>query len=226
MSSVCSHSSPVSFTVVAPPERTTVLIVDDRPLIRLALRALLGPEYFVVGEAPNDHDVIHAVEELRPAVVLLGLSETTPSGVDVLRELAPFAGRSVVVALGERLDFSLAEQALRLGARAFIPKDGSLAELRYGIETARTGGRFLSPALERPVVQEPTRFPREYQRLTTREQEVVQLIGVGLTTGIMATRLGVSYRTVHFHRTNIRRKLGFRTEWEMTRFALEVRRAL
>jgi two-component system uhpT operon response regulator UhpA len=129
------------------------------------------------------------------------------------------------VVLSAEPDISVAEQVLRLGARALIPLNASLAELRYGIETARTGGQFLSPSLERRSAPEATRYPREYQRLTSREQQVVQLIGVGLTNGRMANQLQVSYRTVHFHRTNIRRKLGFRTEWEMTRFALDVVRS-
>src|SRR5262245_38781319 len=119
MRSACSHVSPVP----ARADRATVLIVDNQPLIRLGLRALLEPDYEVVGEMQCGREVIDAIQRLRPAIVLLDLSLPDKSGMDTLRELAPNGPRPEVVALTTRLDVPLAEQVLRLGARAIIPKD-------------------------------------------------------------------------------------------------------
>ena len=93
-----------------------------------------------------------------------------------MRELAPDGIAPGVVALTQSRDRALAELVLRLGARACIPKDATLAELLQGIEAARSTGPTMSLEVERVTESPLIRYPREYQRLTLREQQVVQMI--------------------------------------------------
>ncbi len=167
--------------------KARILIVDDHALMCLGLRAILEPEYIVVGE-------VHDGESVPAAVVILTM----------------------------HVERALAEHVIALGARAFVPKDARLAELRTAIDAARAGQRYISPRVPPRVEADAQRYPRGYLQLTLRERQIVRMIGVGLSSDRIAGELRISYHTVHFHRTNIRRKLGFHSEYEMNRFAVMV----
>ena len=205
--------------------KARLLIVDDHALMCQGLRAILEPEYCVVGEVHDGESVPAAVAKLRPDVILLDLSLPGKSGADVLHDLQATASPPAVVVLTMHVERALAEHMIALGARAFVPKDARLAELRTAIDAARLGGRFISPRVPPHAENDAHRYPRGYLQLTSRERQIVRMIGTGLSSDRIAEELRISYHTVHFHRTNIRRKLGFRSDYEMNRFALMVLQA-
>ena len=203
--------------------KARLLIVDDHALMCQGLRAILEPEYAVVGIVNDGEGVLAATRQLRPDVILLDLSLPGKSGADVLNELlAECAPPPAVVVLTMHVERALAEHMLALGARAFVPKDARLPELRTAIDAARMGQRYISPRVPPHTETDAQRYPRGYIQLTSRERQIVRMIGAGLTSDRIAEELRISYHTVHFHRTNIRRKLGFHSEYEMNRFAMMV----
>jgi DNA-binding NarL/FixJ family response regulator len=202
--------------------KARLLIVDDHALMCQGLRAILQPDYLVVGVVHDGESVLSAVATLRPDVVLLDLSLPGKSGADVLQELLALKSPPAVVILTMHVERALAEHMIALGARAFVPKDARLPELSAAIEAARRGQRFISPRVPSPAEEDAQRYPRGYLQLTMREREIVRMIGRGLTSDRIAEELRISYHTVHFHRTNIRRKLGFHSDYEMNRFAVMV----
>ena len=206
--------------------KARLLIVDDHALMCQGLRAILEPEYAVVGVVHDGESVLPAARQLRPDVVLLDLSLPGKSGADVLHELV--TGTSpppAVVVLTMHVERALAEHMIAMGARAFVPKDARLPELRTAIDSARAGQRYISPRVPPHAEADAHRYPRGYIQLTSRERQIVRMIGAGLTSDRIAEELRISYHTVHFHRTNIRRKLGFHSEYEMNRFAMMVLQA-
>ena len=205
--------------------KARLLIVDDHALMCQGLRAILEPEYSVVAEVHDGEGVPAAVAQFRPDVVLLDLSLPGKSGVDVLQDLLATGSPPAVVVLTMHVERALAEHIIALGARAFVPKDARLAELRSAIDSARMGQRFISPRVPPHSDADAHRYPRGYLQLTSRERQIVRMIGAGLSSDRIAEELHISYHTVHFHRTNIRRKLGFHSEYEMNRFALMVLQA-
>jgi DNA-binding NarL/FixJ family response regulator len=202
--------------------KARLLIVDDHALMCQGLRAILQPDYQVVGEVHDGEGVLTAVESLTPDVILLDLSLPGKSGADVLQDLLSLKSPPAVVILTMHVERALAEHMIALGARAFVPKDARLPELSAAIDAARMGQRFISPRVPAHAEGDAQRYPRGYLQLTLREREIVRMVGAGLTSDRIAEELRISHSTVHFHRTNIRRKLGFHSDYEMNRFAVMV----
>jgi DNA-binding NarL/FixJ family response regulator len=203
--------------------KARLLIVDDHALMCQGLRAILEPEYAVVGIVHDGESVLPAARQLTPDVVLLDLSLPGKTGAEVLHELMTgTVTPPAIVVLTMHVERALAEHMIAAGARAFVPKDARLPELRTAIDAARAGQRYISPRVPPHAEADGQRYPRGYIQLTARERQIVRMIGSGLTSDRIADELRISYHTVHFHRTNIRRKLGFHSDYEMNRFALMV----
>ena len=135
--------------------KARLLIVDDHALMCQGLRAILEPEYRVVAEVHDGESVPAAVALHRPDVVLLDLSLPGKSGTEVLQDLLATGSPPAVVVLTMHVERALAEHMIALGARAFVPKDARLAELRNAIDAARMGQRYISPRV--PRTPTPTR---------------------------------------------------------------------
>jgi DNA-binding NarL/FixJ family response regulator len=112
--------------------------------------------------------------------------------------------------------------AFRLGALAFVPKDAPIAHLHEAIGEVLQRRRYLSPAVSTRPSRDPGTEALGFGLLTSRQQQIVRLIGQGLTSEQIAQKLGVSFHTINFHRKNLRRQLGIHSDWEMRRYALLV----
>jgi len=204
--------------------RPLVLIADDHPLVAQGLRALIAPYCDVVALVEDARQVEAAVAEHQPDLLLLDLSMPHRNGLElltVLRERYP-ALRMLVVTM--HLDRALAEQAFLNGADGFIPKEAPAEELQTAIVTVLHDRRYLSPRVPRRGFGDGTTpADARLERLTPRQREVVRLLGQGKTTPEIAVLLGLSERTVEFHRAGARRALGITTEWGLVRFAIMAR---
>lgn len=204
--------------------RPLVIIADDHPLVAQGLRALIAPFCDVVALIEDARQVVAAVEEHQPDLLLLDLSMPHKNGLELLvvvRERFPSL-RVLVVTM--HLDRALAEQAFINGADGFIPKEAPAEELQTAIVTVLHGRRYLSPRVPKRSFEDgKTLADARLERLTPRQREVVRLLGQGKTTPEIAVLLGLSVRTVEFHRAGARRALGVTTEWGLVRFAILAR---
>jgi DNA-binding NarL/FixJ family response regulator len=204
--------------------RPLVLIADDHPLMAQGLRALIAPFCDVVALVQDARQVEAAIEEHQPDLLLLDLSMPHRNGLELLLELRKRFRALRVLVVTMHTDRALAEQAFLNGADGFIPKEAPADELHTAIATVLHGRRYLSPRVPRrgfrgdEVLQEGLT-----EGLTPRQREVLRLMGEGKTTPQIATALGLSQRTVEFHRARTRRALGITSEWELVRFAIMVR---
>ncbi len=187
-----------------------VLLVDDEPLIRTGLRAILEPELEVVGEAGDGAAVAPLVRRLRPDVVVMDIRMPGVDGIEATRRI--LAGvdappRILILTTFEHDDHVL--EALRAGASGFLLKRAEPAELVRAIRLLAEGDSLLFPAAIRRLAARSPRVPRDLD-LTAREAEILRAMTRGLSNAEIAEALVVSLETVKTHVSAILSKLGAR----------------
>jgi DNA-binding NarL/FixJ family response regulator len=181
---------------------TRVILVDDHPVFRNGLRALLEASGIdVVGEAATGADAVEIAMELSPDVVLMDLGLPDMSGVQALAQIvtARPATRVLVVSLYQ--DDGSLDAALRAGARGYVVKDAPAEEVVAAVQAVASGsaviGASLAGRLTDLVQGGDGRLPQEaFPSLTTRERQILALVAKGLTNSAIAERLGLSGKTV------------------------------
>jgi DNA-binding NarL/FixJ family response regulator len=193
-----------------------VLLVDDQELVRSGLRRILRRKdgFNVVGECADGDEVPASVALHRPDVVVMDLRMKRVSGVDAIRTLRATDGPPAL-ALTTFDDDELLSGALRAGASGFILKDSPAEELIRAVHAVAGGASYLDSAVTSRVLSDYRRAPGAVSadvadKLTTREVDVLQLIGAGATNGEIAQRLVISEVTVKSHIGRIFTKLDLR----------------
>lgn len=202
--------------------KPTLLLAEDHEMVGQGLAAMLGSDYDVLEIVPDGADVIHAVRRLKPDVLLLDLSLPNRTGIDLLPELRNLRPRQLVLILTMHTDIHLADLAMSLGARGFVPKNAGLDELRTAIATVLAGDDYVSPSLPEQGGRGAIMDPMGFGQLTPHQQRIVRLLAKGLSSEQIAEELGVTVWTVAFHRKNIRKALGMKSDIEMHRYAIIV----
>ncbi|MDX6465494.1 MAG: hypothetical protein QOI27_534 [Gaiellaceae bacterium] len=205
-----------------------VVLVDDHDLFRAGVRSELGPTVEIVGEAGSVLEAVPLIKKLDPDVVLLDVHLPDGGGHAVIAQVAPerpgvrFLALSVSDAAEDVID------VIRAGARGYVTKTISGAELTEAIHRTADGDAVFSPRLAGFVLDafrsgEATSTDAELDQLTAREREVLQLIARGYTYKEIAGRLHLSPRTVESHVSAVLRKLQLSSRHELTRWAAERR---
>ncbi|NJN17635.1 MAG: response regulator transcription factor [Oscillochloris sp.] len=208
---------------------TTLVLVDDHPMVRGGLRAALGsePGWQIIGEAADGASGLTVVARLQPDILVLDLQMPELSGLDVLRRMQHEAPKTHVILFSMHAEDAYVRQALSAGAAAYVLKDADAAELIQAIRIVLQGGRYLSPALTERTINAYLHQPLVEQHvdwaemLTARERQVLALAAQGLGNAEIGDRLTISARTAETHRTNLMRKLGLKGAADLARFARE-----
>ncbi|OBB85204.1 response regulator transcription factor [Mycobacterium sp. 852002-30065_SCH5024008] len=192
----------------------TVLLVDDQELVRSGLRRILRRKdgFVIVAECSDGDEVPAAVAEHRPDVVVMDLRMRRVDGIEATRRLG---GAPPVLALTTFNEDELLSEALRAGAAGFVLKDSSAEELIRAVRAVARGDSYLDPAVTARVLTTYRRAapgPRgtAIGELTTRELDVLTLIGRGLSNAEIADQLCISGVTVKSHIGRIFGKLDLR----------------
>lgn len=212
-----------------------VLLADDQVTLRAAYRMILDsqPDIEVVAEAANGTTAVAEARRLRPDVCLLDIRMPGTDGLEATRLLAgPDAAQPLRVVIATTFDLDeYVHTALRHGACGFVLKDCSPALLIEAVRAAAVGDCLISPSVtvrllrhmssrpapDRPQPGRDTRPP--YEPLTPREQDVIAMVGRGLTNDEAAAALHVTLSTVKTHLASIQRKLGTRNRVEVANHA-------
>jgi DNA-binding NarL/FixJ family response regulator len=208
-----------------------VVLADDQALLRAGLRALLEAEddIEVLGEAANGREAIAVTRAERPDVVLMDIRMPEVDGLEATHTIAADgeldASRIIVLTTFDLDEYVF--EALRSGASGFLVKDTPPAELLAGVRAVADGEALLSPSVTRRLIAEfasrsrPLRDAAELDLLTSREREVVALVGAGLSNDEIADRLVVSPATAKTHVSRAMGKLQARDRAQLVVTAYE-----
>ena len=186
-----------------------VLLCEDHAMVREGLARLLGsaPGIEVVGTAADGEEGVALAERLRPDVVMMDLSMPGAGGIEATRRLRALVPSARVVALTSSGDRDDVLEALDAGAMGFMLKTADGDELVRAIESASRGEAPLDPRAARAMLDR-SRQPDPREGMTPREREILDLVGQGLPSKVIASRLGVSEATVKAHLTRVYRHIG------------------
>ncbi|HEX3246403.1 MAG TPA: response regulator transcription factor [Chloroflexota bacterium] len=185
------------------------LVVDDHPVVREGLVATLSDEadLEVVGSAASAEEALQLVESLQPDVVLLDLELPGMNGGEAIAGIGASSPATRILVFTAYESDERVIQAIRAGARGYLLKGATVAEITDAIRAVAAGGTALAPAAAAHLAS-AIRAPRGAGPLTAREREVLGLIAHGLAGKQIANALSITERTVKFHTASLIRKLG------------------
>lgn len=186
------------------PSPVRVLCVDDHPLVRKGIAAILAnePTMTLVGEADNGRDAVVRYRELVPDVVLMDLRMRDVDGIEATRMILGEFPEARVIALTSYDGDQDIHRALDAGVRGYLLKESAHTDVVKAIATVHAGRRLMSPDVAERLSEY---FPNV--ALTGRETEVLELVAQGLSNKEIASRLGTASGTIKMHVQNLLEKL-------------------
>jgi two-component system, NarL family, response regulator NreC len=199
-----------------------VVLSDNHALVRQGLKALLERDGFqVAGEASDGQEAVSLASNVRPDVAILDISMPILNGIDAARELQKSSQRTRTILLTRHDEDQYVTEALRAGVKGYVLKSQAATDLVQAIREVCRGGIYLSPSISRTVVEallSKTELPED--PLTSRERQVLQLVGEGKSSKEIAALLGISIKTAESHRTRLMRKLDIHELANLVRYAI------
>lgn len=207
-------------------EKARLVLADDHQLLVDGLRKLLEPEFELVATVADGRSAIDAYERLRPDLLILDIGLPLLNGVEVGRRIKQAHPEARILFLTMQTDRIYVEEALRAGGAGYLLKQSAARELVEGIHEVLRGHFFVSRSIAATLDASPEQLAKNPGiyfggRLTQRQREVLQLIAEGKPMKEIADILGISVRTVEFHKNSIMRELGLKSTAELTRYAME-----
>ena len=202
-----------------------VLIADDHPVVRKGLRQFLAeePGVQVAAEAGSAAEVLSLLGKTNPHVLLLDINMPGRSGLEALEEIRRTFPAVRVIVLSVHPEEQLGVRAIRGGAAGYLNKDAAPEELMNAIRTVSSGRKFIAPALAEALAMSlDTSTDRDpHESLSSRELQLLRMIGLGKTVSEVADELALSVKTVSTYRTRLLEKMNMKTNAELTRYALQ-----
>ena len=201
--------------------RQTVAIADDHPLMRAALSATLSDAFDVVAEVGDGRQLIASALRLSPRVAVVDAVMPVLDGVQATAQLRASLPHTGVLILSGYEDAALRQRALDAGAQGWLPKSATRDELLSAVQVVASGGRYIAASAEvtPPLATPPP--PQGPLVVTRRERQVLGLIARGLTMKEAATALGITPRTVAFHKYRMMEHLRVSSTAELVKLALQ-----
>lgn len=204
-----------------------ILLVDDHPIVRQGLAALIAqePDLSVIGEADDPDQGLEQIEKLKPDVVVSDLSFGGLSGIELIKDIRARWPRMPVLILSMHDEAHYADRALRAGAMGYIMKGAGGQRVLDAIRQVISGQIYLSPEVTTQLVKTAIEGPHEasaspIDQFSDRELEVFALIGQGLSTRQIAKKLHLSTKTIDSHRSKIKSKLNLKNSTELVHHAI------
>jgi len=205
--------------------RPRVLVADDHRMVAEGLKSLLSDHFELLGIVEDGRTLIEAAKKLKPDVIVADITMPQLNGIDALGPLKKDNPQVKVVLLTMHQEAAYARRALEAGASGYVLKHSAPAELLTAIRAALDGKTYLTPALAGQVIQalREGKDGAEEQtgHLTPRQREILQLLAEGRSAKEIAGTLGISSRTVEFHKYQMMESLHLRSSAELIHYAIK-----
>jgi DNA-binding NarL/FixJ family response regulator len=210
--------------------KTSVLLVDDHPIVRRGIAELINAEsdMEVVGEASNMQDALGQMQKLSPSLVIVDVSLEGNNGIELMKNLSSLAPEVPLLAYSMHDESIYAERALRAGAKGYVMKQAPPETLISAVRQILKGKLYLSEAMSDRLLGKlvgagasASAVASPIDKLSDRELEVLQLLGKGLGTSQIADKLCLSVKTVETYREHLKQKLNLANGQELLRYAIE-----
>ena len=200
-----------------------VLIVDDHPIVRQGLRAMIDaePDLRICGEAQTEREARGAIRALEPDAVVIDLSLEEGDGINLVRDAHAHHPDIALLVLSMHDENIYAERLLQVGASGYIMKQAASDQLITALRAVLRGETYLSEAMRRRLGVRPTDDEYATARLSTRELQVIGMIGRGQSSREIAEVLSLSVKTIESHRQSIKQKLKLMTNAQLVQYALK-----
>lgn len=205
-----------------------VMLVDDHPVVRKGLRALLEgePDMEVVGEAGDGAQAVELAQTLRPDIITMDISMPEMDGLEATRRVRLCCPDTQVLILTVHAQERYLFPVLKAGAAGYVLKSTVDTELVDAIRTVAQGGAFLYPSATRMVLEDYLTHLRQgdagdaYEQLSEREREVLKFIALGYTAAEIADKLVLSPKSIETYRMRIMQKLDLHSRAALVQYAL------
>ncbi len=207
----------------------TILFADDHAIVRQGLCALLLADggFRIVAEARDGREAVTLALAMRPDVIVMDIAMPVLNGLEATRQILAANPAARVVVLSAHGDDEYIQRMLAAGAAGFLEKQSSAEVLTKALREVAKGRSYFSPAIARRIANTAS-APRDRdgmvkadaRRLTSRENEVLQLVAEGCANKQVAATLGISIKTVEKHRQHLMDKLGIHDTAGLTRHAI------
>ncbi len=204
-------------------EESRILLVDDHPLVREALRELIHrqPGWRVCGKAADANEALRLVKETKPDLVIVDISLGATNGIDLIKNLSGKYPDLQMLVVSMHDESLYAEKAIRAGAMGYVMKHESPKTVRTAIQHVLAGELYLSHKMATSLIAKLMHGePGENKenalgQLSERELEVFRMLGQGKGARQIAEELQLSVATIHSFRARIKEKLGLKTSTEL-----------
>jgi two-component system, NarL family, invasion response regulator UvrY len=201
-----------------------ILIADDHALVRAGIRQFLAAECSVrtIGEAASGRDTLDQLRTREWDLVLLDIFMPDQSGLDILRKIHSDYPQVRVLILSALPEKQYAMSVLRAGASGYLPKDSAPEILVKAVQTVLAGRRYVSAEVAELLVAglDKDAVSQQHERLSAREFQVLSKLAAGRAVSEIAVELRLSVKTVSTYRSRLLEKMGFKTNADLTSYAL------
>lgn len=208
-------------------QKSQIVIVDDHPIFCLGMSELINrePDLTVVACPETAEKARQIIEQDMPDLMIVDISLAESSGIDLVTELRGKYPNLPILVLSMYDDSMYAERALMAGARGYVMKRRAIAQVVEAVRQVLSGNIYASDKikeklLKRIISRKPSAVGFSVDTLTNRELEVFRLMGEGLDSKEIASRLNLSMKTVGTHRENIKEKLQLKHYTELVKAAV------
>lgn len=200
-----------------------IMLVDDHAVVRSGIRRLLEQQtgFQVIAEAESGERAYQLFSEHLPDVTVMDLTMPGMGGMEAIRRIIARHPDAKLLVLSMHENAAFANQALKAGAKGYLPKSSLAGELVDALAAIAQGNTYLSPGIARKIaLQNQNAQADPMQQLSSREFEIFRMLAEGLETEDIAGALKISVKTVANYQTTIKQKLGINSPVEMVRLAI------
>jgi len=205
-------------------KRPRIVLADDHKMVLDALKAVIEPEFEVVGTFGDGLALVEGAPSLNPSVIVLDIQMPTMNGLNAGRRIKQLMPTVRLIYLTMNQDPDIAAEAFRLGASAYLLKNSAATELVQALRQVVRGGSYITPLLTKDMVGsfvQNFKLRKSPSQLTLRQREVLQLLAEGRSMKEAAFILHVSPRTVAFHKYTMMEHLNIRSSAQLIEYAMK-----